>query len=559
MADRLFAMARKVSVSKLKRILQELLILFSRLHSGNGEPVSSKPLTDSFGWNGEEDDFLDVNLSVSDWDSVEDSLRAHTQTERLCGDNQYFCERCQCRVDASKFSRFTDLPPILTLSLSRFYFDSKLMEARKLDKLCSFPLQLDMADFVAENYTKEVLYELFSVVIHVGNTACGGHYHAYIKDPYGVLNGGVQSSKRTFEAKIVNQTNTNSSCTRDRGGLTDCRRGRYVFSNNRVARQDTLLPRRSLSLARTFGDPDNKLPGRCATQQTVFPVGLTDSGNHATTTMCRRQAMFARRGCQKPGVGTTGQPLRVSHLLGIWSSSSNKGSDLDFGASPQPSLQTSMSQREIPSASGQGTEVTRVRQRSPTERPKPIPSPKAGVSVTATYPAGEDTGGRGVVKKISNPGRELRSIRTRAMTVSARKSAPWREETLSERVKMYKAFKDNESALRGKREQKVRIEMSPKADRAKIPTLEREISELVRRVEDSEDEFETLSSAIKKELEFLDETRFQEFKTAAIGFLNTMLQIQEKRKSPFFVPSYRRTCLHAVLSVRSLSNITDVP
>ncbi|VDM01056.1 unnamed protein product, partial [Schistocephalus solidus] len=51
-------------------------------------------------------------------------------------------------------------------------------------------------------------------------------------------------------------------------------------------------------------------------------------------------------------------------------------------------------------------------------------------------------------------------------------------ETLSERVKMYKVFKDNESALRGKREQKVRIEMSPKADRAKIPTLEREISEV---------------------------------------------------------------------------------
>nr|VZI46518.1 unnamed protein product [Spirometra erinaceieuropaei] len=311
--DRLFAMARKVSVSKLKRILQELLILFSRLHSGNGEPVSSKPLTDSFGWNGEEvfvhqdvqelnrllfeqieialkntgqenlindlyhgvlrtrvkclvcgrvsernDDFLDVNLSVSDWDSVEDSLRAHTQTERLCGDNQYFCERCQCRVDASK---------------------------------------------------------------------------------------------QTFEAKIVNQTNTNSSCTRDRGGLTDCRRGRYVFSNNRVARQDTLLPRRSLSLARTFGDPD-KLPGRSAAQQTVFPVGLMDSGNHATTSVCRRQAMFARRGCQKPGVGTTGQPLRVSHLLGIWSSSSNKGSDVDFGTSPQPPLQPSLSQREIPSANG---------------------------------------------------------------------------------------------------------------------------------------------------------------------------------------------------------------
>ncbi|VDN22515.1 unnamed protein product [Dibothriocephalus latus] len=202
MADRLFAMARQVSVSKLKRIIQELLILFSRLHAGRGEAVSSKPLTDSFGWNGEEvllyivtfhlsiqvfvhQDIQELNRLL--FEQIEIALK-NTGQQNLINDLYHGVLR-------TRFSRFTDLPPILTLSLSRFYYDAKSMEARKLDKLCSFPMQLDMADFVADNYTKEVLYDLFSVVIHVGNTACGGHYHAYIKDPYGVFNGGVRSSK----------------------------------------------------------------------------------------------------------------------------------------------------------------------------------------------------------------------------------------------------------------------------------------------------------------------------------------------------------------------------
>lgn len=52
--------------------------------------------------------------------------------------------------------------------------------------------------------------------------------------------------------------------------------------------------------------------------------------------------------------------------------------------------------------------------------------------------------------------------------------------------------------------------------------------QLVHRVEDSEEDFDKISAAIKKELELIDETRFDEFKAAAIGFLTTMLQIQEK-------------------------------
>ncbi|VDK38693.1 unnamed protein product [Taenia asiatica] len=237
---RLFLMAKNTEITQLKRILQELLALFSNLLQGDGIPVSAKSLTDSFGWSSDEvlvhqdiqelnrllfeqlennlqdtsektlisdlykgafrttikclacgqvsernDEFQDVNLSVSQCDSVEDALNYHTQTEMLVGDNQYFCENCKSRVNATKTSKFTDLPPILTLSLSRFYFNPKTMEACKLDKMCSFPILLDMTTYLAGKQAVPITYDLFSIVIHAGSAACGGHYHAFIKDPYG--------------------------------------------------------------------------------------------------------------------------------------------------------------------------------------------------------------------------------------------------------------------------------------------------------------------------------------------------------------------------------------
>ncbi|KAL5112606.1 Ubiquitin carboxyl-terminal hydrolase 40 [Taenia crassiceps] len=240
LTSRLFLMAKKTDITQLKRILQELLALFSNLLQGDGIPVSAKSLTDSFGWSSDEvlvhqdiqelnrllfeqlednlrdtsektlisdlykgalrttikclacgqvsernDEFQDVNLAVSQCDSVEEALNYHTQTEMLVGDNQYFCENCKGRVDATKTSKFTDLPPILTLSLSRFYFNPKTMEACKLDKMCSFPILLDMTTYLAGKQAVPITYDLFSIVIHAGSAACGGHYHAFIKDPYG--------------------------------------------------------------------------------------------------------------------------------------------------------------------------------------------------------------------------------------------------------------------------------------------------------------------------------------------------------------------------------------
>ena len=47
---------------------------------------------------------------------------SYLEPEVLCGDNQYFCERCARKVDAERQVALRALPPYLCLSLQRFYF-----------------------------------------------------------------------------------------------------------------------------------------------------------------------------------------------------------------------------------------------------------------------------------------------------------------------------------------------------------------------------------------------------------------------------------------------------
>jgi ubiquitin carboxyl-terminal hydrolase 48 len=47
--------------------------------------------------------------------------------EDLEGDNQYFCNFCQAKVNARRQMRLESLPPYLCLSLQRFIFDMKVM------------------------------------------------------------------------------------------------------------------------------------------------------------------------------------------------------------------------------------------------------------------------------------------------------------------------------------------------------------------------------------------------------------------------------------------------
>lgn len=128
------------------------------------------------------DAFVDVPLAVQGVSSVTEALQLYTTPDILTGDNRWFCETCDHKVDALKGLGFKDLPYFLTLQLKRFAYDPATWRRIKLNDRISFPLKLDMSPFVpAQQETPRTLeYELFSVMIHSGG-AMGGHYYAFIK------------------------------------------------------------------------------------------------------------------------------------------------------------------------------------------------------------------------------------------------------------------------------------------------------------------------------------------------------------------------------------------
>jgi ubiquitin carboxyl-terminal hydrolase 47 len=135
------------------------------------------------------DYYYDVQLAVKGFDSIQSSLAAYTQPELLCGDNQYFCDNCNKKVDALKGLRFREFPYYLVLQLKRFDYDWSTLQRIKLNNRVSFPITLDMSPFLytsssespspSSTDSSKYMYQLCSVLIASGG-AMGGHYFAYI-------------------------------------------------------------------------------------------------------------------------------------------------------------------------------------------------------------------------------------------------------------------------------------------------------------------------------------------------------------------------------------------
>lgn len=133
------------------------------------------------------EDFYDLTLMVKDMNSITDSFRKLFEVEELKGDNQYLCKVCKMKVDAKKGVVLRQVPPLLILSLQRFDYDWTKDQRFKITSRQEFPEVLAMRPYLEDNEENKMLsedettYELFSVVIHVGN-AYKGHFHAYIRD-----------------------------------------------------------------------------------------------------------------------------------------------------------------------------------------------------------------------------------------------------------------------------------------------------------------------------------------------------------------------------------------
>ncbi|XP_021276622.1 ubiquitin carboxyl-terminal hydrolase 26 isoform X1 [Herrania umbratica] len=128
------------------------------------------------------EDFYEVELNVKGLKTLDESLNDYLSVEELHGDNQYFCESCSTRVDASRSIKLRILPDVLNFQLKRYDFLQKTTTKKKISSLFSFPGELDMRGRLSEPSQVELIYDLSAVLIHKGTAANSGHYIAHIKD-----------------------------------------------------------------------------------------------------------------------------------------------------------------------------------------------------------------------------------------------------------------------------------------------------------------------------------------------------------------------------------------
>jgi len=212
--------------------------LFYRLQTSN-EPVSTKELTKSFGWDDYEsfhqhdatefnrvlidtletkmkgtpvegtmeklfrgefenyiecinvsykstrpEFFYDLQLTVEGCKTVYDSFRSYVKPEILSGANQYQAEGFGLQ-DASRGIRFKTFPDILELNLMRFKHDYYTETIKKINDRFEFYPVIDLKEFLNPNESGvSTVYHLHAVLVHSG-TMHGGHYYAYIRPTLG--------------------------------------------------------------------------------------------------------------------------------------------------------------------------------------------------------------------------------------------------------------------------------------------------------------------------------------------------------------------------------------
>ncbi|CAL0319194.1 unnamed protein product [Lupinus luteus] len=128
------------------------------------------------------EDFYELELNIKGLKSLDDSLNDYLSVEKLHGDNQYFCESCKTRVDATRSIKLRTLPDVLNFQLKRCVFLPKTTTKKKITSSFSFPAELDMQHRLSELSQFDLVYDLSAVLIHKGTGVNSGHYIAHIKD-----------------------------------------------------------------------------------------------------------------------------------------------------------------------------------------------------------------------------------------------------------------------------------------------------------------------------------------------------------------------------------------
>lgn len=131
--------------------------------------------------------YIDFSIDSEHNASVLHCLAQFSASEVLGGANKFYCDTCGGFQEAQKRMKVRSAPKILTLHLKRFKFSEdqqrniKLLHRVLFSRYLRIPVTTD--DFVEPDR----LYELTSVIVHLGGGPYQGHYVAVIKTQSGWL------------------------------------------------------------------------------------------------------------------------------------------------------------------------------------------------------------------------------------------------------------------------------------------------------------------------------------------------------------------------------------
>lgn len=133
-------------------------------------------------------------LPIAAYSSLIESLSSYFNIEELQDDNLYDCCHCRKQVPAWKHLKIIKQSPIIFFHIKRFNYDSMRQMIRKIDKAITYPEILTLDSYVDETYVESnkendeshsFVYQLNSVVVHLGEQANSGHIFCYIRSPDG--------------------------------------------------------------------------------------------------------------------------------------------------------------------------------------------------------------------------------------------------------------------------------------------------------------------------------------------------------------------------------------
>ncbi|KAL4070479.1 hypothetical protein J3A83DRAFT_4525498 [Scleroderma citrinum] len=128
-----------------------------------------------------DESFLDLSIDIEQNSSVTACLRQFSASEMLCQKNKFFCDACCDLQEAEKRMKIKQLPNVLALHLKRFKYQEDVQRYIKLTYRVAFPFELRLFNTVDDVSNPDRLYQLFAIVVHIGNGPNHGHYISIIK------------------------------------------------------------------------------------------------------------------------------------------------------------------------------------------------------------------------------------------------------------------------------------------------------------------------------------------------------------------------------------------